>query len=126
MRGTGDVVAWLVEGNVAVRSDAENGKVNPTGCVDRFLVASHLIAGACRQRVRQVPRRCGNVDVGEQVSFHEDVVALRIVLRDAPVFVEVECDHVPEGQPILAMTPGEVGVQADRRRAGWKRDDEAR
>ena len=60
----------------------------------------------------------GDVDVLEEVLVHEVVVALRMVLRQAHVLVEIEGGHLGEVEALVLVHPHQFLVEPQRRGAG--------
>ena len=111
--------AWLVEADVARAADAEELQVDAARGANHALVGvahrAHFVLA--RGAVGDVGVRRIDVDPVEQVLAHEAAVALQLVRLHGPVFVEVEGDDILEGQPLLAVEPHELVVDARRRRA---------
>src|SRR5206468_141041 len=73
------------------------------------LAEGGVVAGRARGNVDVVTR---DVHVPEEVLVHEVVVALRVIHRQAHVFVEVERRHTREVELLLCVQPHQLLIQA--------------
>lgn len=110
----------LVEADVPRLADAEQLEVDAPGRRDRRLVRRAMLGDALggHGAVQQVHLRLRDVDLREEVRPHEPVVRVRTVRRHREVLVEIERLDLGEAQPLLAVHPDELPVDADRRGAG--------
>ena len=114
------VGAGLVEPDVPGAPDAEQLQVDAARLGDHLLVAPTGLRDLLRR-----DRAIGDVDVGrvdvhevEQVLLHEPDVALQVLGPHREVLVEIERDHVLEGELLLLMEAHELVVDPGRRRTG--------
>src|SRR5258708_15584512 len=106
----------FVESDVAVAADAENLQV------DAARIANGLFVGRTILMVVSLDGAIGDVDVAgrhvhvsEKILMHEMVKTLRMVRREAQVFVEVECDDPREIQFLLVVQANELLVHSKHR-----------
>ena len=121
-RATVEPRTRLVESDVSRSADAEDLEIDAADELYRFLVAVALVLG---DPARKVP--AGDVDIfrsdvelREEVLPHEPMVGVKASRVHREVFVEIEGDHVGEGEPFLPVHPDQLPVGADRRGARGK------
>ena len=90
MRAREQLVAGLVEADVAVGADAENLQVDAAGAGDGGLVALALRVEIARGAVEEMNPLRPQVHAVEQVLVHEGAKAARMAAVDAGEFVQVE------------------------------------
>lgn len=105
----------LVEGDVAVRADAAEEKLDATVGLDLLLVTLTLGNEVGGIPVEDVDVLCGDVDVIEEVGVHEVPVALLVCAGKTDVLVHVEGDDVLEGEDAVLHKLDEVLVSLDGR-----------
>ena len=113
----GERRAGLVEGDVAVGTDATHEEVDTAGGFNHALVAGtlgHKVGGIA---VEDMDILGIDIDVVEEVVPHEGVVALGMVLGKADILVHVEGDDVLEGYLTLFVQADKFLVHAEWRRA---------
>jgi len=116
----------LVEADVAVLSEAEEGESESAGRGDGLFVARAFGIEIGRNAVRNVRASGVDVDVREEMLLHVRAVAAGMIAGDAGVFVEIERDDVAarafvddalvhaDGCAAGGQSENEAGIFADR------------
>lgn len=90
----GKTGARLVEGNVAILTNASKEEVYSASGLDGVFVANALGLEVGGVAIEDVDVGGVDVDVGEEVLPHEGVVRLGVIAGDAHVLVHVERDDI--------------------------------
>src|SRR6185312_13137593 len=120
-----DAGARFVETDVAVVTDAQYLQIDAAGFFDHLLVLDAMLLDLVLSPLAVRDMTIGRIDVHlvEQLFLHEAVVALKGIVVDGIVFVEVESDNVPEAEPFVAVQPDQLGIQRLGRRASRQTED---
>jgi hypothetical protein len=112
--------ARLVEADVAGSSYAQDLKVDSAGGPDGVLVPLAFGLDLLPWKVAPEDVDIGRQDIQlvEQILPHEPVVGVNTPRVHRVVLVQVEGDHVPEGQSLLLVHPNELPVNSNGRGAG--------
>lgn len=117
--------AGLVEGDVAVRTNAAEEEFDPSVTLNLGFVVGALdeeIRGVSvenmnilrtRRETDIIPLR--DINVLEKISVHEGVIALGVVHGEVDVLVHVEGHHVLEGDLLVLVRLHQSLIHADRR-----------
>ena len=103
-----------------VAADAQQLHVDAAGALDRGFVAAAIIVYVFQRNsaVGNVYVLRRNVHVAQEVIVHPAVVALQLIRLYPVVFVEVEGHNAGEVEPLFAVQPNQLTINAQRRRAG--------
>lgn len=112
----------LVETDMAVPPDAQQDDVQPAEPADLRLEVPAMLVDVLRRHraVEDVDVMLGDIHVVEEVLGHPAVVALEPIGADTVILVQVEGDDAGEVEPLFAVHPDQLPVDADRRGAGGK------
>ena len=88
--------AWLVEGNVTIGADTADEQVDAASLFDHGLILGALLVQVGGVTVQDVDVLLRTVNVVEEVTGHEGVVALGMRLGQTDILVHVEGDDVLE------------------------------
>ena len=88
--------AWLVEGNMSIRTNATHEQVNTACILNSFLIVLALCLQILGIAIENMDIFFLNVDMAEEVVPHEAVVALGMILGEIHILVHVESNHVLE------------------------------
>ena len=114
----GEAGAGLVEGDMAVRTDAAHEQVDAAGSEDGLLVVLALGLQVLGIAVEDMDIFLLDVNMAEEVVPHEGVVALGVLLREIDVLVHVEGDDVLERHLAGLVQGYQLPVHAQGRAAG--------
>ena len=87
--GPGEILIRLIKTNMAVVSKAQQLKVNAALSFNYILIPGALFFAVRFCSVRNIGILHVNINVFEKVIIHEIVVALVVILCQAPVFIQV-------------------------------------
>ena len=124
------MVSWvkvftrLVEGNVAVGSDAAHEQVDLSVRSHFLLVTPALGLGVLGHSVQEIEIGGIYVDMGKEVVHHEPAVALGMVLVETEVLVHVEGHDVLERNLARLVDLDDLLIHAQRRRSGRQTEHE--
>ena len=107
----------LVEADVTRAPDAEDLQIDAAGITDGRFVVGAVLRGVLREAVRDVDVIRRDVEVTEEMLFHEEAVGLRMVRAEAFILVEVERDHRAEAHSVFAVQADEFRVEGQGRGA---------
>ena len=118
-RGTG-----LVKGDMTIGADTSDEEVDAASFHDHLLVVLALSSEVGGIAVEDVDVLLRTVDMIEQVTSHEGMIALGMGLGQTNILVHVKGDHVLEGHFSGTVGLYEGIVHADGRRTGGKAQHE--
>ena len=118
MGGHHELVAGLVEADVAVAAHTQQLQVGAAQAADKGVIPGALGLGILGQTVGHVGALGAHVDVVEQVVLHEVAVALVVSAGQALVLVQVHGGHAGKGNLPRLVTLHQALVGADGRGAG--------
>ena len=98
-----EVVAGLVEGDVAVMAHAQQLEVNAAQLRNEFIIGRTLGIGVLGQAVEHVGVLRMDVNMVEEIVLHEIAVALLMVGGQPEVLVQVDGAGLREGQVALLI-----------------------
>jgi len=122
-RSGGEAAAWLVEGNMSVRTYATHEEVYTTGILDHLLVVCTLCHKVLGIAIEDMDVLWLDVDMVEEVVPHKAVVALGMVDIEANILVHVEGDDVLERQHTAFVELRKVLVKSQWRTTGRASED---
>ena len=111
-RAAGQRRERLVEGDVAVGTDATNKQVDAACLGNHLLVVLALSIQVLCITIEDMDILLRTVDVVEEISGHERVVALGMLLGQAHIFVHVERQHVLERHATFLASLHKVAIHA--------------
>ena len=95
----------FIETDVPGPSNAKNLDIDPTRSQD-FALVLLAVGKHFRTRdeaVRNVHIFWRNIDLIEKLHLHKVAITLRMMRRQATVFIEIESDNVPEREPFVTV-----------------------
>ncbi|MNE43442.1 hypothetical protein D3C80_1376170 [compost metagenome] len=110
----------LIEADVAVAADAENLQVNRAVILQHPVICQTFGCKIRRIAVRHMSTGQVDIDMVEQMLVHEAAVALRMVFRQAHIFIEIIRGCFGKADQPFAVHLDQSGIDSDRRAAGSK------
>ena len=110
----------LVKGDVPVAADPQDLQIDAARVLDHLFVALATGLEVRRPAVGHMRLGGDKVQVLEQILLHEVAVALRMVLRQADVFIQVEGGDLGKVEPFFAMQANQFPIHAQGRSARGK------
>ncbi len=108
-------VGRLVESDVSVQTDPEQLQIDPAQAIDPRVVLGALARKVRRASVGNKGVLTTDVDVIEKVFLHKITVALRVILTQPNVFVQIDRDRLAEVNVALVVPLDELTVNANGR-----------
>ena len=118
MGARGEVVARLVEADVAVVADAQQLQVHTAQAADQRVVARTLGVHVLGHAVGQVGGALGQVHMVKQIVVHEVVIALVVLPGQAQVFIQVHRAHTGKIHIALVVPVHQLHIRAHRAGTG--------
>jgi hypothetical protein len=108
-----DAAAGLVKADMPVIADPQDLQVDATGIFDHFFIIQTVLFDVLLTPLPVGEMAIGRVDVDlvEQLLFHETIVALQRIVVDRVIFVEVKRDHILKAQLFVAVQSYQFGIQ---------------
>lgn len=77
-------------------ANPQNLQINPTGSCNHFFVVLAEVIDILFGDLtgRDVNILFGDIDMLEQLSFHESVITLFVLVTDRVVLIQIESDHI--------------------------------
>ena len=103
-----------------VAANAQQLHVDAAGPLDRGFIPPAIIVHVVHRHraVGNVDILRGDIDVPQEVFVHPAVIALQLIVRQPVVFVQVESDHARKVEPLFAVQPDQLAIDAQRGRTG--------
>ena len=95
-------------------TDTQNLQVDAAGVADGGFEVGTVLGGVIRKAVRDVDVSRRNIQMAEEVFFHEESVRLRVRRAKAFVFVEIEGDDRAETHARFTMKTDELSIERER------------
>ena len=118
MGALNELVAGLVEADVAVVADAQQLHIHATQRVDQIVIQLALALSVGIQAVGQVDILGSDIDVVEQVVVHEVSIALIMLGAQTHILVQIHGAHLGEVQIAIRTAADQFLVSAHGRAAG--------
>ena len=88
---------------MTIRANTTKEEVDAAAFGDLSLIARAFGIQVCCIAVEDIYVLRANIDMREEIVPHKRMVALRMLLRKAYVFIHIECDHILEAYYALLI-----------------------
>ena len=96
MRPAGKTHIRLIEADMSVTPNPQKLQINPTMFHNNPVIPGTFQGAVSLGTVRQENISWGNIDVVKKMLSHEPTIALRIAVRQATVFIQIDRNYPAE------------------------------
>ncbi len=113
----------FIKGDMTVVANAAHEQVNFTQRANFLFVLTTFCVNIGGITIQQVDIFRLNINVIEEIAIHEAVIALRMLLWQANIFIHIERHHVFKTDLARFVHINQVFVRFQWRTAGWQTQD---